>query len=552
MLLAPRVRTWLAGIALLFAAVAPYLSTMGAGFVFDDHALVENSAALRGRLLDVWLGRGVYDYWPLTWTSLWVDFHLFGLHPAGYHVENVLLHATTAFLLWRALRAMGVPGAWLGAVLFAVHPVAVESVAWISERKNVLSGPLFVGAVLAWLRFDESTDRLAYAASLGLFLLALLAKTSVVMLPVVLLLAVLYRRETIRRRDVVFTLPYFALSLALGAVTVWFQWTRAVGEQSGAPRGFPERVGASAWALAHYAWAAFFPVDLGFVYPEWPESPDSPAFWLPTVAAAAAVGGGLWLWRQRQDRWVLAFAYHAAMVLPVLGLIEIAYFYISPVANHLQYLALMGPAALTGALLASGVAGRFRKAGLLTATLLIGALGATSARRALAFESDLALWEGAAREQPGALFATWSLSDELGGAGRRAEALAVLDRLERSAPDKPTRLRSRALRAIHEQRFELAVELSMDAWNLRPAYSFQLEMGNLALRSGRPDMAVKLLEPLVEAAPRFADARYSLAVALAREGLRDDAARVLRIGLASDPGNSRFEEALRALGRTVH
>ncbi len=253
----PRARSWLAGAAVVVAAVVPYIQTWGAGFVFDDHALVEGSTVLRGPLLDIWLGRGVYDYWPLTWTSLWVDLRLFGVDPAGYHVGNVLLHALTAYLLWRVLLALGVPGAWLGATLFAVHPVAVESVAWISERKNVLSGALFAGSVLTWLRFDESGDRRTLAGSLALFLLALLAKTSVVMLPVVLLLLALYRRGRIGRRDLALALPYFALSLALGLVTVWYQWTRAVGEQTGAPRDLAERVGAAGWALLHYARTAF-------------------------------------------------------------------------------------------------------------------------------------------------------------------------------------------------------------------------------------------------------------------------------------------------------
>jgi tetratricopeptide (TPR) repeat protein len=545
----PRVRNWLAGLAVLAAAVVPYLSTLGAGFVFDDHLLVENAPALRGPLVDLWLGRGVHDYWPLTWTSLWIDFRIFGAHPAGYHAGNVLLHAATAFVLWRALARLEVPGAWLGAVLFAVHPVAVESVAWISERKNVLSGLLFGGAILAWLRFDESGNRRILGASLGLFLLALLAKTSVVMLPVVLLLLVLYRRGEVSRRDVVVTLPYFALSLALGLVTVWYQWTRAVGEQTGAPRGLVERVGAAGWALLHYLRTAFLPVDLGLVYPEWPVAPGSAWFLAPALLVALAAAAGAWLWARSRPRWLLPFAYHAVMVLPVLGLVEIAYFYISPVANHLQYLALMGPAALGGAAVARLLDGRLRWAAIAGASALILLLGASSARRAAAFASDLSLWSLASAEQPGALFAAWSLADELGGAGRRAEALAVLERLERSAPDEATRLRARALLAVHDRRLEEAAAIAARAWDIRRSYTYQQEIGNLLLRAGRPDLAVAVLGPLVAEAPRYADARLLLVDALVRSGRREEAVRGLRDGIALDPENPRFPEALRALGQ---
>jgi protein O-mannosyl-transferase len=543
----PRARSWLAGLALAAAAILPYLSTLHAGFVFDDHALVEGSAALRGPLWNLWLGRGVYDWWPLTWTSLWIDFRLFGLDPTGYHAVNVALHAGTALLLWRILLALRVPGAWLGAVLFAVHPVTVESVAWISERKNVLSGVFFTASILAWLRFDDSGTRRTYAASIGLFLLALLAKTSVVMLPVVLLLLALFRRQRLERRDVVRTLPFFALSLALGLVTVWYQWTRAVGEQTGAPRGLLERVGASGWALASYAQKAFLPVDLGLVYPEWPVVPSSPWFWIPTASLAAAATGGVWLWRRRRSRWLIAFAYHAVMVLPVLGLVEIAYFYISPVANHLQYLALMGPAALVGTGISSAMKGRFRTAAMTAAVVSVSTLALFTSARALAFQSDKALWAAASREQPGALFSAWSYSDILGGEGQTADALAVLSHLERSAPDEPSRVRARALRAFHERRYEAAAAETLVAWQALPVYVFQASIGDLLVRAGQSELAIAVLSPLLDVAPAYADARYSLALAQVRSGRRPEAAETLRRGLAIDPSVSRLREALDAL-----
>ena len=181
------------------------------------------------------------------------------------------------------------------------------------------------------------------------------------------------------------------------------------------------------------------------------------------------------------------------------------------------------------------------------AAVLATALGTSSAKRAGSFDSDLTLWESAFREQPGALFAAWSLSDELGGAARRAEALAVLVRLESTAPDPPTRLRARALIAFHERRLDAAAQISLQAWQLRPAYSFQGEMGNLLLRAGRADLAVRVLTPLVGVAPRYSDARVTLARALTMAGRNEEGIRTLAEGIALDPGDNQLAEALRDL-----
>lgn len=193
------------------AAVLVYLPALRGGFIWDDDTLLTGNPAVKtiDGLYSIWFGNWSVDYIPLTLTSFWLEWHLRGLHAAGYHAVNILLHAANAVLVWRVLLRLGVPGSWLAALLFAVHPVGASSVVWIAERKNTLSMLFYLLSLWWFLRFDdaihaavetEKTRRLA-GFSLAAFALALLAKGSVAVLPAVLLLFVWWRRGRVTRRD---------------------------------------------------------------------------------------------------------------------------------------------------------------------------------------------------------------------------------------------------------------------------------------------------------------------------------------------------------------
>ncbi|HEX3724973.1 MAG TPA: hypothetical protein VHV08_01970, partial [Pirellulales bacterium] len=182
---------WLWGAVLVVLVAIVYWPTLGNGFIWDDDSYVENNPTLTSwqGLYDIWFKLGaVPQYYPLVHSSYWLEHRLWGVDPRGYHLVNMLLHATTAVLAWRVLVRLAMPGAWLAAAIFAVHPVQVESVAWVTERKNVLSAALALGSILAYLKFwfaasDSATEPLAsgkrrdYALALGLYVAALLAKT---------------------------------------------------------------------------------------------------------------------------------------------------------------------------------------------------------------------------------------------------------------------------------------------------------------------------------------------------------------------------------------
>jgi protein O-mannosyl-transferase len=537
-------------IAIAGAAVVAHAPALLGGFVFDDHELVESSALLRGPLWRIWFSTAPSDYWPLTYTSFWAEWRLWGTWAGGYHATNLVLHVAAALLVWALLRRLRVPGAWLAGLLFAIHPVTVESVGWISERKNALSGALVLGSLLAWVRFDDRGDERDYRLAGLLFLLALLAKASVVMVPFALLGLALHRRGRIGARDLARTAHLFAMSLALGAATAWFQWIRFMGNLPYRPRELAERIGGAGWALASYAQKALLPANLAFAYPEWPVSHGSPLFWLPLASLAVAFG----LLARSRHRWaraaLLALGFHAVMLAPVLGLVDMAWFTVGPVANHLQYVALLGPVALVAAAVAAALE-RARAPGVARGAvgLAVVALAALTFRRAGALEDDLALWRAAARDAPQSHVAAWKHADALGSAGDRAGALRALDEAAARMRDPARSRELRSVRLLYSGRIDEAMTEAAAARKLRPDPAFDgaltERLGTLLIASGRPD-AVDLLAGRVAEEPRDLARRYWLAHALARDGRLADAEEVLRGSSALAPRDPRTRYALAA------
>src|ERR1017187_4158122 len=198
--------------------LAAYLPALRGGFVWDDYVLITENRMVTASdgLQRLWFTTEAPDYYPLTSSLWWLEWRWWGNRAAGYHVVNVLLHAVNAVLVWLVLRRLKIPGAWLAGLVFALHPVNVATAAWISEQKNTLSMLFFLMAILLYLKSDEEGGWRWYGMSLAAFLLALLSKAAVAMLPVVLLGCIWWRRGKIRWAEVARCLPFFALSLVLG------------------------------------------------------------------------------------------------------------------------------------------------------------------------------------------------------------------------------------------------------------------------------------------------------------------------------------------------
>jgi len=345
---------------LLLVTVCAYLpAIIRGGFIWDDDLYVVNNQFLRSLdgLKKIWLPGFTPQYYPLTYTTFWLEFHSWGLWPIGYHFVNVLLHASNAILLWTILRVLSIPGAWFIAALFALHPVHTESVAWITERKNVLSGSFYLSSLLCYLRFSplndvsSKQDKLLwryYFLALFLFLCSLLSKTVTCSLPAVLLLLVWWRKERIRYKDVLLLTPMFVIGILLATITAKLEQNvvGAVGETWDlSPL---ERILIAGRALWFYASQLCWPSQLTFIYPKWE---INTAVWWQYLfpASALAVMTILALSQKKLGKTpFVAVAFFAGTLMPALGFFNVFPMRYSYVADHFQYLASIGIIACAG------------------------------------------------------------------------------------------------------------------------------------------------------------------------------------------------------------
>lgn len=332
-------------VVLLTACLAVFTPVLQANWLWDDTELIlknDNLHSLAG-LGKIWLGKDESDYWPLTYTLFWVEWPLFGGNPLGYHLTNLALHLLAGFLLWQVLERLGLRWAWLGALLFLIHPLAVESVMWVSEEKNTLS---LVFALLSWKAYlNAESGKGRYHLAFIYFLAAMLAKTSVVMLPVTLLLYAWWRKSRIESKTIARVIPFFLLTLLLGWITYLFQ-TAQPSPDVIPHRGFLERLVGADTAFYFYLGKFLYPAELIPVYPPWPFPPYSPGLLLMMPLLLFLLAGLLFLKKNWAQTSFFALGFFGLNIFPVLGLISLSYGRVSPVADHFMYLPMIGLIAL--------------------------------------------------------------------------------------------------------------------------------------------------------------------------------------------------------------
>ncbi len=527
-------------VLLTFGAYVPVM-TRG-GFVWDDDDYVTENPALRDAagLVRIWLEPGATpQYYPMTFTSLWLDYRLWGTRPAGYHVVNVALHAANAVLVWQVLALLAVPGALLAAAVLAVHPVHVESVAWIAERKNVLSGLFYLLALLAYLRWAGVGDTRArsraatYAAALVLFTCALLAKTVTCTLPAVALLLVWTVRRRIDVRDVVPTLPFFVVGALGAAGTVWMERHHVGARGAAWDLSLVDRALVAGRAVWFYAGSLAWPSRLTFIYPRW--TIDAGAAWqyLFPVAAAVAVLA-LAALRRRIGPWPLAATLCFVVTLgPALGFVDVYPMRYSFVADHFQYLASVPLIALAVGTATMLVRSR---AAVAAATALLVVLATLTWRQSALYASEETLWRGTIARNPGAEMAYVNLGMLLHRTGRLTEATAAFEDALRLVPDDAEvhgdlgmTLAARGMLAESRRHLEEAVRLAPES---AEAHN---NLANLLRQAGDADAALAEYRRATALRPDYADAHNNLANVLAQRGNTADAEAEYRTALRLDP-----------------
>jgi tetratricopeptide (TPR) repeat protein len=454
---------------------AVYLPVVRGGFVFDDYPLITENGMVRAdngiRLF--WSGAGAADYYPLTGSLWWLEWRMWGDQATGYHVLNILLQAVNAVLVWLILRRLNIPGGWVAALVFAIHPVNVATAGWISEQKNTLSMMFYAVAILLYLKFDADGRWRWYALSLGAFLLALFSKTGVVMLPFALLGCVWWLHGRLRWRDWRRSVPFFALSLLFGLVTVWFQYHRVLRGTVFRAEGFLSKLVAAGWVVWFYLGKVLWPVNLSVIYPKWNVDASHWVSWFPGLLLAACLA--LFWWKRKTWGKPLLFGagYFVVTLFPVLGFFDQGFYDYSLVADHWQYYSIIGVIAVVvaaGAVVCRGIGGRGRIVGVLAGAVVVVVLGIATWARAGVYATSETLWSDTVTKNPEAWMAQYNLGLALGKAGKISPAIAHFQRAVQLKPDFAETHNYLGTALLQAGKASEAVEQYRQALRIKPDY----------------------------------------------------------------------------------
>jgi len=601
-------RNWLWGFLLIALVCIAYARVFDAGFIWDDESHLTRNPCIVGPLglKEVWTSaRAVY--YPLVLTTFWTLHKVAGLAPWPYHFLNVLLHAGSALLLWKVLRQLNVRGAWLGAALWALHPVMVQSVAWVTELKNTQSGFFYLFSIFCFLKWEEqpqitpitpmrvtedpkasrrqfrNRSSLMFTLALVFFVLATLSKPSVVMLPVVIALCIWWRTGRIYWRDVAALAPLVLVSALASIWTILEQKLHAGAIGAEWAQTWPERLIIAGRAIWFYLAKLIWPHPLIFIYPRWKIDSSQLIACLPLLAALAGLLA-LWLNRARWSRAVFfAAAYYVVSLFPVLGFFSVYFFRYSFVSDHFQYLASMGPLALAGAGIVTGCSrlAALRRLSALSSTSrhatsrgsgvagsavattpLVGICGvvlfllvALTWRQTAVYNNLVTLYTATLKRNPGCWMAHYNLGialseqdDTDGAIGHYRQALDL-------RPSYAEAHYNLGRLLVQEGQLEEAITHYKKALEINPADAeAHNNLGATLFASGHVDEAIVHYQKALAIRPDYADASCNLASSLLSEGDLDGAIAYYSACLAVSPNQVEAQynlaSALFRTGRT--
>jgi tetratricopeptide (TPR) repeat protein len=540
-------------VGMVFAAYGPALS---AGFIWDDDDYVTENPLLHAPdgFERIWLSMDApSQYFPLVYTAFRIEYGIWGLDPFGYHLINVLFHAANALLLWLLLRRLEIAGAWFAAAVFALHPVHVESVAWVAERKNVMSLFFSLASLLAWLRFVEprgNSERRFYLASLVCYALALSSKVTACTLPAAQLLLLWLRGHSIDRRRIAQIVPFVALGVAMGLVIT--HWERhhigTVGDRfSIAPiESFLVATRATWFYLGKLLW----PTQLTFSYPKFEIDPRAPIQYIWALAGTILFVA-LWCWRRAIGRAPLAAAiFFVATLSPLLGFIPLFTFWYTYVADHYQYMASIGPIVLVSAgatqLLRDRTSLGRGSLGSVAALVLV-VLAVLVWNQSRVYENEETLWRDTIAKNPTSWMAQTNLGRYLLRQERFEEAVdayqgvfAIKSDIYRAHIGRASALLKLGREREAEEHFEAALELKPDL------YSAHRALARLSWKRGERATAIGHYEAMIAIAPQSPTGHFLMGRALEYTRRRREALTHYQNALALDPNH---EKARRGVER---
>ena len=536
--------------ALILAAVtiSAYRPAWNGGFLWDDDVYITNNELLTARdgLRRIWFSLdSPSQYFPLVYTTFRAEHALWGLNPTGYHWVNLVLHLSNALLVWLVLARLKIPGAWLAGAIFALHPVQVESVAWITERKNVLMGFFFLLTLLAWIAFvDGKTKRrwLFYGLALILNLFALSAKTTACTLPAALFLILWLQRKPIDWKRIIQIVPFLILGIAMGVLAMW--WERYHQGTSRAVFAFLtpiERVLVASRAVWFYLSKLIWPSNLTFIYPRWDITPThllNYTWLLVGVLVCVAI----YFLRRYLGRGVeVAAVFFVATLSPVLGFIMLYTFRYTFVADHYQYLACIGPIALASAGLINlaDTFGNRRTIILGVALCVVAVLGTVTWRQAAMYGNIETLWRTTLARNPGCWMAHNNLGIVLFGKGHLDDAIAHYRRTLEMQPNFWDADYNLGTALLGKGQVDEAIFYCDKAVTMQPGDpDAQVALANALLQKRRIDDAIVHYQKAVSIRPDYFLARYGLGHALLEKGELDNAIEHSRAALSIQPNDA--------------
>jgi protein O-mannosyl-transferase len=563
-------RNWLLAAVIFIVVAIAYWPARSGGFVLDDDLLLTHNATITAPdgLARFWWPWNLpivdqpIDYWPVSNSTLWLEWRLWGMNPTGYHVTNMLLHTADCLLIWLVLSQLAIPGAWLAALLFAVHPVNVESVAWIAQRKNVLALFFFLLSIVCWLRADKGRGARSegrgrrdegreaagimnsswcgwYCLSFICFVLAMLSKGSVAILPAMLLLLVWWQRGRITRFDFVRALPFFAVAALLTWINICFQTQGNLGDQAALHTAadairnvnFLQRLLGAAGVVWFYLEKALVPLQLVFVYPQWDIQPAYFSWWLPLLASLTVTAMLVWK-RNSPRRWIqttlFAWLFFNLAILPAMGFVDVGYMRFSLVADHYQHIALIAVVAVVAAGIDYTVrrlsAAWVRRPVQLAYGAFIVVLLMLARQQSSLYAGPITLYTKTLEANP----TSWLVHNNLGQAllevDRKPEAMRQFDETVRLKPDSAIGHDNLGMRLSEVGQLSEAIKHFRAAIQLQPdsvdAYN------NLAMAldtAGKPQEAIQQLHAALKIRPEYAEAHNNLGSILLKCGRLEEA-----------------------------